>query len=311
MSALPDRKETLGIVGVGVMGGGIAANLLKGGANLVVYDIDPARVQHFASLGAYAASSPADVARQASTLISMVETTAQSEAVIMGEDGFQAEAQAGDVILSMATIDPLAVKRWHGELKARGIDLVDAPVSGGQERAEAGDLSIICGGDAAVVERVKPLLESCARQVFHMGEVGQGLAMKLVNNMLIQVGGLAVAEAMVLGAKAGLDPQDMVDVIRQSTGHSVAFEMRAPRYLAGDFEPGGTMDITWKDQSLQTDFANALGVPLFLANTSRQVYQWARGLGMNKLDSSAVVTMYEEAAGVQLGPRKPLKASRD
>ena len=115
---------------------------------------------------------------------------------------------------------------------------------------------------------------------------------------------VAVAEAMVLGAKAGLDPQQMIDVIRQSTGHSVAFEMRAPRYLSGDFEPGGTVDITWKDQTLQTDFANALGVPLFLANTTRQIFQWARGLGYNKKDSSITVTMYEKAAGVQLGPRK-------
>ncbi len=301
---MPDRKDTLGIVGVGVMGGGIAANLLKGGANLVVYDKNPARVQHFTSLGAYAASSPADVAKQASTLISMVETTDQSEEVIMGPEGFQSQAQPGDVILSMATIDPLAVKRWYAELKPRGIDFVDAPVSGGQERAESGDLSIICGGDADVVERIKPLLDSCARQVFHMGEVGQGLAMKLCNNMLIQVGTIAVAEAMVLGAKAGLDPKQMVDVIRQSTGHSVAFEMRAPRYLEGDFEPGGTVDITWKDQTLQTDFANALGVPLFLANTTRQIFQWARGLGYNKKDSSITVRMYEEAAGVQLGPRK-------
>jgi len=158
-----------------------------------------------------------------------------------------------------------------------------------------------------VVERIKPLLDSCARQVFHMGEVGQGLAMKLCNNMLIQVGTIAVAEAMVLGAKAGLDPQQMIDVIRQSTGHSVAFEMRAPRYLSGDFEPGGTVDITWKDQTLQTDFANALGVPLFLANTTRQIFQWARGLGYNKKDSSITVTMYEEAAGVRLGPRDQLK----
>lgn len=299
-----DRSKTLGIVGVGVMGGGIAANLLKGGADLVVYDANPARVQHFTSLGAYAASSAADVAKQASTLISMVETTAQSEEVIMGPNGFLPEAQAGDVILSMATIDPLAVKEWHKTLKARGIDLVDAPVSGGQERAESGDLSIICGGDADVVERIKPLLDSCARQVFHMGEVGQGLAMKLCNNMLIQVGTIAVAEAMVLGAKAGLDPQQMVEVIRQSTGHSVAFDMRAPRYLEGNFEPGGTVDITWKDQTLQTDFANALGVPLFLANTTRQIFQWARGLGYNKKDSSITVRMYEEAAGVQLGPRE-------
>lgn len=299
-----DRSTTLGIVGVGVMGGGIAENLLKGGAKLVVYDLNPNRVAHFVQLGAKAATGPADVARQAATLISMVETTAQSEAVIMGPEGFQSAAQAGDVILSMATIDPLAVKQWHATLKARGIDLIDAPVSGGQERAESGDLSIICGGDAEVVERVKPLLDSCARQVFYMGESGQGLAMKLVNNMLIQVGTVAVAEAMVLGAKAGLEPQAMVDVIRQSTGHSVAFEMRAPRYLSGDFEPGGTVDITWKDQTLQTDFANALGVPLFLANTTRQIFQWARGLGYNKKDSSITVTMYEKAAGVQLGPRQ-------
>lgn len=299
-----DRANTIGIVGVGVMGGGIAANLLKGGANLVVYDLSPERVQHFVGLGATAATGPADVARQAATQISMVETTEQSESVIMGPDGFQSAAKVGDIILSMATIDPLAVKKWSGELQARDIHLIDAPVSGGQERAESGDLSIICGGDAAIVDKVRPLLDSCARQVFHMGPVGQGLAMKLVNNMLIQVNTVAVAEAMVLGAKAGLDTQAMIDVIRQSTGHSVAFEMRAPRYLSGNFEPGGTVDITWKDQTLQTDFANALGVPLFLANVTRQVFQWSRGLGFNKKDSSITVTLYEKAAGVRLGPRK-------
>ena len=121
--------------------------------------------------------------------------------------------------------------------------------------------------------------------------------------MLVQVGTVAVAEAMVMGAKAGLDPEAMVDVIRASSGASTALELRAPRFLSGDFSPGGTIDITYKDQELQTSFAKALQVPIFLANVTEQIYQMGRAAGFNKQDGSAIVKLYERMAGVQLGPR--------
>jgi 3-hydroxyisobutyrate dehydrogenase-like beta-hydroxyacid dehydrogenase len=298
-----DRKSIVGVVGIGVMGGGMAANLLKKGRSIVVYDIDPAKCERFAGLGAEVADGPAAVARRAATTICMVETTAQAEAVIVGPGGIVDGAESGDVVLCASTIDPLAAKAMHGRLAEKGIAMLDAPVSGGETRAVSGELSVIVGGDPAVVEACRPIFDAFASRVFHMGPIGQGLAMKLVNNMLVQVGGVLAAEAMVLGAKAGLDPQAMVDVVRESTGMSVAFEMRAPRYIAGDFEPGGTIDITLKDQDLQTAFARSLGVPLFLANLTVQIYEMARAEGLAKEDSAALVKVYERMAGVRLGPR--------
>jgi len=305
------RSGRVGIVGVGIMGGGMARNLLKKGFQVVAYDIDKGRLDDAISHGATAAASPKDVAEQASVLICMVETTAQSEAVIMGENGFKPALQSGDIVISAATIDPNAVKRWAAELADGGVTMFDAPVSGGSERADKGDLSAIVGGDAEVLETIRPILDAYSSRVFHVGEVGQGLAMKHVNNMMVQTTTAVLAEAFVMGGKAGLDPQMMWDVLRVSTGASFALDVRAPRFISGDFSPGGTVDITIKDQDLQTDFAKSLGVPMFMANVSLQIYEMARAAGMSKLDSSAVITLYEKMAGVELGPREHMKGNAD
>lgn len=297
------RGDTIGFVGLGVMGGAMAENLLKAGYAVHGFDIAPAANKRLKAAGGTVVDGPAAAARAGSVSICMVETTAQAEAVIMGDGGLIEGVQDGDVVMCMATIDPLSVKAMHQTLSGRGVAMLDAPVSGGEARARAGTLSAIVGGDDAVVERCRPILEAMASQVFHMGGIGQGLAMKLVNNMLVQVGSVAVAEAMVMGAKAGLDPQAMLDVLRVSTGASAALEFRGPRFISGDFEPGGTIDISYKDQELETAFAKALGVPLFLANVSEQIYQMARAAGLGKQDGSAIVKLYEEMAGVRLGPR--------
>jgi 3-hydroxyisobutyrate dehydrogenase len=137
-------------------------------------------------------------------------------------------------------------------------------------------------------------------KLFHVGGLGQGLAMKLVNNMLVQVNLVAVAEALVMGVKAGLDPQTIYDVVRVSTGTSYAFEHGAPKMLARDFSLGGSVDIYFKDQELETAFAKQLGVPLLLANLTQQVYQMARAAGLNKQDGSAILQVLERLAGVHV-----------
>ena len=298
------RADAVGIVGVGVMGGGMARNILAKGFSLVAYDVSPAALDDIVARGAKRAGSATEVAEQAATVISMVETTAQSEEVIVGPNGFLPALRQGDRVISAATIDPIAVKRWHGMLAEKGVELMDAPVSGGAERADKGDLSAIVGGDAAALEAVRPILDAYASRVFHVGGVGQGLAMKHVNNMMIQTTTAALAEAFVMGAKAGLDPKQMYDVLSVSTGASTALDMRAPRFISGDFEPGGTIDITIKDQGLQTDFARALGVPMFMANVSLQIYEMAKAAGLSKKDGASIITVYEKMAGVALGPRK-------
>ena len=176
--------------------------------------------------------------------------------------------------------------------------MLDAPVSGGTGRAQSGELSVIVGGAADVFAKCEDLFGAMGNRSFHVGPLGSGLAMKLVNNMLVQVNTVAVAEAMVLGVKAGLDPQMIYEVVRVSTGASAAWELRVPRILTGDFEPGGTIDISYKDQELETAFAKRLGVPLLLANVTQQVYQMARAQGLNKQDGSAIVKVFEQMAGV-------------
>lgn len=298
-----DRAKAVGIVGVGIMGGGMARNMLAKGFSIVAFDLDKAALDDIVAKGAVRATSAQDVAERAATLICMVETTAQSEAVIMGDEGFMPALRQGDHVISSATIDPNAVKRWHGVLAAKGVELLDTPVSGGAERADKGDLSAIVGGAEAAVETVRPVLEAYSSRIFHVGGVGQGLAMKHVNNMMVQTTTAVLAEAFTMGAKAGLDTQQMFDVLSVSTGASTALNMRAPRFMSGDFAPGGSIDITCKDQGLQVDFAKSLGVPMFMANTSLQIFEMAKAKGMNKLDSSCIITMYEEMAGVQLGRR--------
>ena len=288
----------VGFIGLGAMGGPMALNLLKAGFALVVHDIDAAKTEPLKARGAEVAASAAAVAAEVDRTIVIVETTEQAESVIIGAHGIIRGAKAGHIVLCMATIDPFAARGFADRLAALEIAMLDAPVSGGTGRAQAGELSVIVGGAAEVFSKCEDLFKAVGNRAFHVGPLGSGLAMKLVNNMLVQVNTVAVAEAMVLGVKAGLDPQTIYEVVRVSTGASAAWDLRVPRILSDDFAPGGTIDIAYKDQELETAFAKRLGVPLLLANVTQQVYQMARARGLNKLDGSAVVKIFEQMAGV-------------
>jgi 3-hydroxyisobutyrate dehydrogenase len=291
----------VGFIGLGNMGRPMALNLVKHGFPLVVHDIDPAKVEPLRARGARVVDSPEAVAAATDRTISMVETTAQAEAVLTGERGVIRAAKSEHIVISMSTIDPLVARRLADALAARGVAMLDAPVSGGTERAISGELSVICGGAAATFDACHDLFKAMGARIFHVGGLGQGLAMKLVNNMLVQVNMVAVAEALVLGVKAGLDPKTIYEVVRVSTGTSSAFERGAARMLARDFSPGGTVDISFKDQELETAFAKQLGAPLLLANVSQQVYQMARAAGLGKQDGTAIVQVLERLAGVKVG----------
>ena len=288
----------VGFIGVGNMGGPMAMNLVKNGFSLVVHDVDPLKADLWRTRGATLADSAAAVAGQVERTICMVETTGQAEAVIAGEHGLIRRARPGHIVVCMSTIDPFVARRLGDQLGAARIAMLDAPVSGGTVRAASGELSIIVGGAAETVAACQDLFRAMGKNIFHVGGLGQGLAMKLVNNMLVQVNAVAIAEALVLGVKAGLDPKTIYDVVRVSTGTSHAFETRVPKILKRDFTPGGTVDISFKDQELETAFAKQLGVPVLLANVSQQIYQMARAAGLNKEDGSAVVKVLEALAGV-------------
>jgi 3-hydroxyisobutyrate dehydrogenase-like beta-hydroxyacid dehydrogenase len=288
----------IGFIGLGAMGGPMALNLAKAGFTLVVHDIDVSKTEPLRQVGAEVAASPELVAAATDRTIVIVETTEQAESVIIGAHGIIRGAQPGHIVLCMSTIDPFAARTFADRLAGRGIAMLDAPVSGGTARAKSGELSVIVGGAAETFAKCQDLFTAIGSQSFHVGPLGSGLAMKLVNNMLVQVNTVAVAEALVLGVKAGLDPRTIYEVVRASTGASAAWELRVPRILAGDFEPGGTIDISYKDQELETAFAKRLGVPLLLANLTQQVYQMARAQGLNKQDGAAIVKIFEVMAGV-------------
>jgi len=291
---------TVGFIGLGNMGGPMALNLVKAGFALVVHDLDATKVERLAARGAAKATSAEEVAAAADRTICIVETTAQAQDVIAGAHGIIKTAKPGHIVVCMSTIDPFVAQRLGEQLAARGIAMLDAPVSGGTERAATGELSIIAGGAKETFAACEDLFRAMGKNLFHVGTLGQGLAMKLVNNMLVQVNTVAVAEALVMGVKAGLDPRTIYDVIRVSTGTSYAFDARVPRILSRDFSPTGTVDISFKDQELETAFAKQLGVPLFLANVSQQVYQMARAAGLGKEDGTAIVKVLERLAGVQV-----------
>jgi 3-hydroxyisobutyrate dehydrogenase-like beta-hydroxyacid dehydrogenase len=288
----------VGFIGLGAMGGPMALNLVKAGFTLVVHDIDAAKTEPLKAKGCEVAASAQAVAAAVDRTIVIVETTEQVESVIIGAHGIIRGAKPGHIVLCMSTIDPFAARSIADRLAALGIAMLDAPVSGGTGRAQSGELSVIAGGAAEVFAKCEDLFGAMGSRSFHVGALGSGLAMKLVNNMLVQVNTVAVAEALVLGVKAGLDPQTIYEVVRVSTGASAAWELRVPRILAGDFAPGGTIDISYKDQELETAFAKRLGVPLLLANLTQQVYQMARAQGLNKQDGSAIVKIFEQMAGV-------------
>ena len=293
----PTREQTVGFIGLGMMGYPMATNILKKGHALVAYDIHKPTLDGMRQLGARAGSGPADVASQASIVVSMVDTTAQAEEVILGPGGLLEGAQRGDVIISMSTIDPGMLRATHEKLAAKGVGLIDAPVSGMQKGAIAGTLKAYVGGDDAVLEKARPVLKTMTSEIVHFGPIGQGTTMKLINNMLCQVGWVLCAEALVLGVKAGLDPKLMVDSILKATGNSVAFEYMAPRVLKRDFD-GIRLDITFKDVELQTQLAKSLKVPLPMVNLAQQVYQMARAAGLGSEDGVAVVKVYEQLTGV-------------
>jgi 3-hydroxyisobutyrate dehydrogenase len=278
----------------------MALNLVKHGFSLVVNDVDPVKVEALQARGAKVAASAADVAAATERTICIVETTAQAESVIAGEHGIIRTAAPGHIVVCMSTIDPFAVKRLGSELAKRDIAMLDAPVSGGTVGAASGQLSIIAGGEAKTYAACRDLFEAMGTKLFHVGGLGQGLAMKLVNNMLIHVNRVAAVEALMMGVKAGLDPQTIYDVVRVSTGNSYAFEHGVPKILARDFAPGGKVDISYKDEELETGFAKQLGVPVLLANVTQQVYQLARAAGLGQEDGLAIVKIYEKLTGLEI-----------
>jgi 3-hydroxyisobutyrate dehydrogenase len=300
------RDKTIGFVGLGAMGGPMASNVLKAGHKIVVFDIDSTKNATLEALGAEVASSPAQVAERAKILMSMVDTTAQAEQVIVGPNGFIEGAAAGDVVVSMSTIDPLSLLRMQERLALKGVEIIDSPVTGMIDGAQSGTLKAYVGGPAASFDKARFALEPMTSEIHHIGpRLGMGTTVKLINNMLAQAGRVLVLEAMVLGAKAGIDPERIIELVSGSSGNSVVFQHAAPRTVSRDFS-GIRLDITLKDMELESQLGKSLNVPLFMLNTAYQVNMMGKAAGLGDQDPAAVVKVYESLTGISLAKAKTI-----
>jgi 3-hydroxyisobutyrate dehydrogenase len=296
------RNRSVGVIGLGSIGFAIAARLVTRGFFVVGFDIDDKRNELAAEEGVMIAAGPADVARRASRVICMVDTSAQVEDVILGEGGVASVAEPGDILICMSTIDLATTLKCHDALSRIGADLIDAPVSGGAQAAKAGNLNVIVGASAAAIELCRAILEAISVRYYHMGMVGAGFAAKMVNNMLFHSVSIAVIEAMVLGTKAGLDPRTVFEILSQSTGDSGALRMRVPRFLKRDFE-GVPLNIAYREMVMETGFARSCGVPIPLANVAEQIHLMGLKRGFGDEDGAALVKVYEDWTGIHVTDR--------
>lgn len=292
---------TLGFIGLGIMGRPMAHNLLRAGYPLVVHDRVPEPIQELVAAGAREAESPGACARAADVVITMLPDTPDVEAVLFGPRGAASSLRANALVIDMSTIDPLSTRRFAEALASRGATLVDAPVSGGQKGAIEATLSIMVGGPREGFERARPILETLGRTVVHVGESGAGQVTKACNQLVVASTIEAVAEALVLATKAGVDAARVREALLGGFAGSRILELHGQRMLDRTFEPGFRIRLHWKDARIIVSTASQLGVPIpgFEA-VARALQEMADGDG-GELDHSALVIPLEEAAGVRVG----------
>jgi 3-hydroxyisobutyrate dehydrogenase len=291
----------IGVIGIGSMGTPMSINLLKAGYELTVYDIREEAMEAPVKLGAKAASSPKEVAQASEIVMTSLPTPESLVEVALGFDGVLEEAHEGSTLIDTSTISPSTIRRVWAEAKEKGVNVLEAPVSGGVIGAEAGTLTVIVGGEKPVYERCLDVLRVIGGNIYHVGEVGSGNTVKLVNNLISLTNVVVMSEGLVLGTKAGVDPETLHDVIKVSSGGSYAVDVKLPRSISkGAFEPGFALDLACKDLGLAIELGQEIGVPLQVTEMAQQVYEKAKAQGLGRLDHTAVITLLEEAAGVEV-----------
>ena len=254
-----------------------------------------------AALGATVLGSPAEVARAADVVITIVPADAELKATVLGAGGLLEGFSPGKVLIDMTTCTAMTLLELEKALTTAGVSVLDAPVSGGTTGAVNGKLTIMVGGDAALLERCRPLLETMGTRIVHVGAVGQGKVVKIVNQVMAAVNLLAIGEAFALGVRCGADPATLYSVIKESSGASAMLDSRLPGFLLkGSFQPGFRLDLMKKDIDLAIDSARAQKVPLLLGATASQVFSAASGAGKGDLDFSAAAQFLASLAGVSL-----------
>jgi len=291
----------IGFIGTGNMGNPMAANLVKAGHQLTVHDLRREAATNLLEMGANWADSPKETVPGNEVVFTSLPVPRDVEAVVLGENGILEGASSGSVFFDLSTNSPTMVRRLHEICAAKGVTLLDSPVSGGTYGAAAGTLAVMVGGDKATFDRFKPTLEGIGTHVVYCGPIGNGAVCKICNNLMSMGTGVLLAEALTLGVKAGVDLATLADVINNSTGGSKRLADKFPRFLfKGNFEPGFATALAAKDVRLATDLGREYGVPMDLSNLVDQRHVEAMFRGWGAEDSDAVAKIQEEKSGVQL-----------
>lgn len=297
-------KETIGFIGVGRMGQPMASRLIAAGHPVVAYDIQGQALSAIANKGAATASSPAEVASRAEVVMTSLPVPAVVEEVVLGKDGVSSGSRV-KTFVDLSTTGPRVAKAVAEGLAARGITAIDAPVSGGVAGAVKGTLAVMTSGPKEACERLRPAFEVIGKYFYIGPEPGMGQMMKLVNNLLSATATAATSEAVVLGVKAGLDPYVMIDVINAGSGRSTASEDKFPRaILPRSFDFGFAMALMTKDVKLCLDEAEAQGVPMWIGQAVKQVWQYGMSQGAPDQDFTEIIRHMEKWSNVTVGGQK-------
>ncbi len=293
--------ESIGFIGLGIMGRGMTRNLLKAGFDLTVWNRTAARMDELVAEGAKAASSPADLATRCGIIITCVSDTPDVEAVLLGENGVLQGLQPGALVIDMSTISPQATRDLAAKITEAGGHMLDAPISGGSEGAAKGTLSIMVGGEVAQFEQALPVLQAMGKTITHVGAGGAGQTVKLVNQILVVGNMLAVSEALLFAQAGGLDLAKTLQAVAGGAAGSWMLSNRGPQVLQRDWRPGFTIDLQQKDLRLVLEAADQLGIPALLTSLISNLYRTLQAQGLGSDGNHALVRALENLAAIQIG----------
>jgi len=301
--------ERVGFVGLGTMGSAMAANLIKAGARLTVWNRTPGRAADLVTIGAVEAASPAAVAAAADVVVTCVSDTPDVEAVLFGPDGIAAGAARGSLIIDCSTISPEGTRDFGRRLAERGVGMVDAPVSGGSEGARLGTLTMFVGGTDADFARARPVLEAMGRTITHLGRLGNGQAAKAVNQVVIAGAYVGLAEGLILGIKAGLEPGPLVAALSGGAAQSWVLTNRSGNMIADEYPLGFRMSLHRKDVGIALEMAGGLGLMLPLGMLVAALEDRLIAEGHGDEDMSAIARSIRELAAMAGGGADSAAAS--
>lgn len=290
----------IGFIGLGIMGKPMAKNLRKAGHDLVVYDVMSAPVKELVDAGAVAASSPREVAAATKIIITMLPNSPHVKEVVLGKNGVIEGALPGSILVDMSSIAPLVSQELAAALAPKQVEMLDAPVSGGEPKAIDGTLAIMVGGKAEIFEQVKDLLALMGASVVHVGEVGSGNVTKLANQIIVALNIAAMSEALVLAKKANVDPERVYKAIRGGLAGSTVLDAKAPMVLAGNFKPGFRIELHIKDLQNALDTAHSIGVPVPLTSQVMEIMQALKVDGKAANDHGGIIQFYEALAKTEV-----------